>query len=325
MREPGDVGAGMAAATGMALVGTMAAVSTTVTAYPVLTGQALRYAIAAAVLLPLAVRAAGTPPKGAREWALLLALAASGLAGFNYCLVEAVKTASPATVGAVLGCSPVVISVIGPLAQGRRPSRRLVLAALTVSAGAALASGFGGGDLRGLAYALGALAGEALFSLLAVPLLPRLGAVRLSAYSVGLAVPLLAGAALLTGESFRLPTPTEAAAFGYIGLVITVVAFLLWYRALGRLGADRAAPYGGLIAVAAVAATAVIGRGLPTAAEVTGCLLVAAGVTCGAIRSGRPFTLRRPAERDVRGMRWRNSSTPSCFPWGRTPRRSTGS
>ncbi|ROO82814.1 drug/metabolite transporter (DMT)-like permease [Actinocorallia herbida] len=325
MRRNTDLGAGAGAATGMTLVGTMAAVSATVTAYPVLIGQALRYGVAAAVLLPLAARAAGAPPKGAREWALLVALAASGLAGFNYCLVEAVRTASPATVGAVLGCAPLVISVAGPLVQGRRPSRRLVGAALTVSAGAALASGFGGGGLRGLAYAVGALTGEVLFSLLAVPLLPRLGAVRLSAYSVALAVPLLAAAALVSGESFRAPTPAEGAALAYIGLVITVVAFLLWYRALGRLGADRAAPYGGLIAVSAAATTAVIGAGVPSAAEIAGCLLVAVGVTCAAIPPGGPFTLRRPAERDVRGMRWPISYTPSCFRWGRTPRRNTGS
>ncbi|GAB2813026.1 DMT family transporter [Actinocorallia aurea] len=313
------------AAAGMVLVGTMAAVSATVTAYPVLMGQALRYGVAAAVLLPLAARAQGSPPKGAREWALLVALAASGLAGFNYCLVEAVRTASAATVGAVLGCAPLVISVAAPLVQRRRPSRRIVGAALIVSAGAALAGGLGGGDLRGLSYALGALAGEVLFSLLAVPLLPRLGAVRLSAYAVAAAVPLLAGAALLTGESFRVPSFAEGAALLYIGLVITVVAFLLWYRALGRLGADRAAPYGGLIAVSAAVSTAVVGAGLPSAAEIAGCLLVAVGVTCGAIRPGRPFTLRRPAERDVRGMRWPISYTPNCFPWGRTPRRSTGS
>ncbi|MCD0447892.1 DMT family transporter [Actinocorallia sp. API 0066] len=322
----GDTWRGNAeAAGGMTLVGTMAGVSALLTAYPVLTGQVLRYGIAAAVLLPLVRRFQGAPPKGAREWLLLLCLAATGLAGFNYCLLEAVRTTSPATVGAVVGCAPVVISIAGPLLQGRRPSRKIVVAALVVSAGAALAGGLGGGDLRGLAWALGALAGEVMFSLLAVPLLPRMGAVRLSAYAVTLAVPLLAVAALVAGESFRPPTAAEGAALAYIGLVITVVAFLAWYDALGRISADRAALFGGLIPVSAAVTTALLGRGLPTAAEAAGCLLVAVGVTCGAIPSGRPLTLRPPAERDVRGMRWPSSSTPNCFRWGRTPRRSTGS
>jgi hypothetical protein len=43
----------------MTLVGTLTAVSATIGRYPVFAGQAIRYAIAAAALLPLAARQSG--------------------------------------------------------------------------------------------------------------------------------------------------------------------------------------------------------------------------------------------------------------------------
>lgn len=280
--------AGAAGAT--VLVGTLMAVSATIGDYPLFTGQAIRYALAALILLPLVLR---TPvwPRGAREWGLLGALAATGLVGFNYCLVEAARTADPATVGAVVGASPVILALAGPLAGGYRPSARVAGCALLVAAGAVLANGFGDGDLRGLLFSLGALAGEVLFSLLAVPLLPRLGAVRVSAYSVVLAVPLLLTAVLVSGEALRFPTPSEGAAFAYLGVVITALTFLVWFDALGRLGPDRAGLFAGLIPVSAALTGTVLGLGAPSAGQLAGCLLVGLGVTCGAIPPGRRFTL----------------------------------
>ncbi|MFF9691197.1 hypothetical protein [Streptomyces sp. NPDC014623] len=44
-----------------------------------------------------------------------------------------------------------------------------------VTLGAAVAAGFGDGGLHGVLLSLGALVGEAAFSLLALPLLPGLG------------------------------------------------------------------------------------------------------------------------------------------------------
>ncbi|MEO3782481.1 DMT family transporter [Actinocorallia sp. B10E7] len=271
------------AACSMVLIGTLMAVSATIGDYPLFTGQAIRYGLAALILLPLLLRAP-VLPRGIREWGLLTALAATGLVGFNYCLVEASRSADPATVGAVVGASPVVLAVAGPLIGGYRPSTRVIGCALVVAAGAALANGLGDGDPRGLLFSLGALGGEVLFSLLAVPLLPRLGPLRVSVYSTLLALPLLLAAALLTGESPRLPTPAEGTAFAYVGVVITAGTFLLWFDALGRLGPDRAALFGGLIPVSAAATGVVLGLGAPAPGQLLGCLLVAVGVTCGVRR-----------------------------------------
>lgn len=287
------------AATAMSAVGTLTAVSATIAGYPVYGGQALRYAVAAVILIGVArLRGPRAVPAARWEWPLLVALAATGLAGFNVCIVEATHHTSPATIGTVVGSVPVVLAVVAPLMDARRPAARTVVAAAVVTAGAGVASGLGGGSLTGLLLALGALAGEVCFSLLAIPLLPRLGAVRVSAYSAAIAAPMLLAAGLVTGghTMLRVPTGDEAAGLAYLTLVVTVGAFLLWYDALGRIGADRAGLFAGLIPVAAIVTTMVLGLRTPDMAELAGALLVGLGVVTGLRRSAdRPFAVAAPA------------------------------
>ncbi|WP_433467258.1 DMT family transporter [Spirillospora sp. CA-128828] len=276
----GMAGAGSA----MFLVGTLTAVSATISGYPVFGGQAVRYAVAALVLLAVARLAGGAAPRpSARDWLLLAALAATGLVAFNVCIVAATRDTSPATIGTVIATVPVVLALAGPLLEGRRPAPALLLSACVVAAGAALASGFGGGSARGLLLSLGALAGEVCFSLLAVPLLPRLGPLRVSAYSAALAAPMLVAVGLVTDGTalLRVPTAAELAGFAYLSVVVTTIAFLLWYDAIGRLGADRAGLFAGLIPVSAVITTVALGLGRPGAADLAGAALVAAGVVLG--------------------------------------------
>src|SRR6266511_1673674 len=169
------------------------------------------------------------------------------------------------------------------------PTPRLVGAATVVVAGAALVEGGGHADAAGLGYALGALAGEAAFSLLAAPLLPRLGPVRVSAWTCALAVPMLLGSAVVAGEPrrWRVPLPGEVAALAYLGLVLTVLAFLAWYAGLARLGVERAGMCFGLMPVAALTATAVFDGRVPPVAQVAGVLLVGAGLSAGLMAKPR--------------------------------------
>lgn len=287
------------AAVTMTIVGTLTAVSATISRYPVYGGQALRYAVAAVILLGVArLRGRRTAPAARWEWPLLATLAATGLAAFNVCIVEGTRYTSPATIGTVVGSVPIVLAIAAPLIDGRRPTFRIVAAAVVVTAGAGIANGLGGGSLPGLLLALGALAGEVCFSLLALPLLPRLGAVRVSAYSAAAAVPMLLATGLVVdGRSvLRVPSWDEAAGLGYLSLVVTAGAFILWYDALGRIGADRAGLFAGLIPISAVATTMVLGLRTPGRAELAGALLVGLGVVTGLRRSAdRPLAVAAPA------------------------------
>src|SRR5918997_2415775 len=93
---------------GMVLVGSSVSVSQLLVDYPTMTGQAMRYALAALALAALAralpTFGAGSAPRPrptGRELAILTALAATGLAAFNACIMIALRHADAAVVGTV--------------------------------------------------------------------------------------------------------------------------------------------------------------------------------------------------------------------------------
>lgn len=270
----------------MAIVGSSVAVSGTLTRYPLYLGQAGRYA-AATLLLGLLLRRQHTAAPRLRpaELTRLLALALTGLVGFNACLIEGAKHADPSTLGVVVGATPLVLAVLAPVLDGRRPSPRVVGAAGIVVLGVVLVEGLGATTPLGTLYAVGALAGEVLFSLLAASLLPRLGPLRLSTWVCAAAVPLLLVIGVGRGERVQTPSGSELAALAWMALMVTVVAFLTWYSALGRLGVERAAVFPGLIPVSALASAVVIGTGRFTVVGAIGAALVTVGVVVG-VRSG---------------------------------------
>lgn len=264
----------------MTVLGSSVAISRSIVAYPTLTGQTLRYAVAATILALLGRR--GRPVRR-MDLLRLVALSATGLVGFNVCLLAALRHAEAAVVGTIVGCAPLVLAIVGPLSHRTRPAARLVLASAVVVAGAALVEGTGRGDRTGLLAAAGTLAGEVLFSLLAAPLLPRLGPVRVSAWTCALAVPMLGISAVVVGERPRVPTVAEAVGFGYLALVLTVGAFLLWYAGLHRLGVARAGMFVGVLPVSTLAAAALLDGRLPRPAQVVGVLIVAVGLAVAMI------------------------------------------
>lgn len=265
-------------------VGTSAAVAPLLHNYPVYGGQALRYAVGAAVLLAIMkVRGLRHLPLQVRDVVLIVCLAATGSAAFNVFLVEGTRYADPAMVATIVAAVPILLALIGPLMHRQPPQLRLVVAAVIVTAGAGLVAGLGHASWQGVLLSIGALACEAAFSLLAVPLLPRLGAVRVSAYSALAAVPLLAVAGLLfqQGEVVRVPTGAETAALLYLAVVVTALAFFCWYSALPKLGADRAGLFSGFIPMGALVSSIVLGTGDPGWFEVAGITVVIVGLLVG--------------------------------------------
>jgi drug/metabolite transporter (DMT)-like permease len=182
---------------------------------------------------------------------------------------------------------PVVLAVVGPLVAGERLSGRVVGAAVFVTAGVAAVQW---GDPRfsglGLLFALGALACEAAFSLLAVPLLGRLRPIGVATYASALAVPMLLAAAIVAdgGGAFVAPRADDAAALAYLAVVVTAAAFVAWYSAIDRVGAARAGLFAGLVPIAALATLAGMGLTLVTPVRLAGALVVCGGVLLGVSR-----------------------------------------
>ena len=262
-------------------VGASIAVTPVIADFPVYAGQAGRYALAAVVLtlaLPvLDPGRAGIRPDP-RQLARLVIAAATGSAGFNILLVLATRHADPAAIGAVVGASPLVLAVLGSPRGSRRPQRGVLLGAVLATGGVVVLQGTGHSSPTGLLLATGVLACEVAFTLVAAPLLGTLGPFRVSVWSCAIAAGLLACAALLSPVPPRIPTGTEGATLLYQGLVMTAVAFVLWYRGVARLGSDRAGVTMAAAPVAAVVVAAVAGTGRLTVATALGAGAVALGI-----------------------------------------------
>ncbi|GII93166.1 membrane protein [Sinosporangium siamense] len=264
----------------MFLVGTLAPVSDLIKEFPVYGGQALRYAAGAAVLFVVCmVMRLPFVRLTLRELGLLVALTTLGLVLFSVSIVEAARYGGATLVGTLLGATPLMLA----LASGRRPSPRLLLGASAVGAGTVVATGLGTGGPIALAWAVTTLICEVSFSLLAVTLLPKLGPIRTSAYATALAVPmfLIIGWVAHGTAMMRMPTVSEVLGFGYISILVTVFAFLLWYSALQRLGTGKAGLFAGLIPIGTMITAMVVGLGMPTIGEWGGAVLVVAGIVIG--------------------------------------------
>ncbi|MFD9407518.1 EamA family transporter [Streptomyces sp. NPDC059989] len=302
MRTPStalrDLAPGIA---GMALVGSSVTVSRSLVDAPLFAVQAARYAAAALILLALA-RAAKVPvlrPRG-REWLWLAGIAATGLVLFNVAVVRGVAHAEPAVIAVAVASVPILLGLIGPFLEGRRPSRRVLLAAPVVVAGAVLVEGTGRTDAAGVAWAALALGCEAGFTLLAVPVLRRHGPWGVSVHAVWMGAVMLAVLTVcVEGPSAVLEIGARQwAAAAYLAVMVTAVAFLLWYRTVAAVGSGRAGLLTGIAPLAAAGAGAFTGGGVPAPAVWLGLAVVIAGLAAGLRQARRPpvkVPVRTPA------------------------------
>lgn len=228
-----------AAVTAMVAVGSAVTLSDGLVGYPVFGAQAMRYALAAAVLVA-GLRATGRAlpiPRG-RDWIWLVLLAATGQGLYNVAFVGGVVHAEPAAIAVVVGLVPVVLTLAEAIRRRARPP-------------ASMLAGAGSSSLAPAAAQLGVLA------------------------------------VITKGPAaFPAPSADTVEAIVYIAVVVTAVAFALWYLAVQRLGASRAGLFAGLIPIAATMSG--LGAGLTTISlsVLGGAVLVGAGIATA---------LRRPS------------------------------
>jgi drug/metabolite transporter (DMT)-like permease len=284
----------------MTCVGSSVAVSTAIVDAPLFTVQAVRYALAA-VVLALVARVTGRwlPRPRGREWVWLGGVSLTGLVLFNVGVVRGVEHAEPAVIGVAVAAVPLVLAVVGPVAAGRHPSGAVVVGAAVVTVGAALVSGGGRTDLAGLGWAGVVLGGEVAFTLLAVPVLGRLGPWAVALHTVWIAaVALVVLGVVVDGPGAVATLDTgDLLAAAHLAAVVTALAFVLWYTAVSRIGADRAGLFTGVVPVTAAVGGVLLGAGWPAVPVWAGMSLVAAGLAVGfSVRVRTP----RPAKHPIR-------------------------
>jgi drug/metabolite transporter (DMT)-like permease len=261
----------------MCFVGGSVAVSGVLHDAPFLTAQALRYGIAFALLLVWVrcTRRRLHRPRGA-EWAWLTAVAICGLVLFNVALVYGSQHAEPAVLAVAVACVPIALALTDP-------NVRILTASAVVSVGAVAVQGVGRCDTTGMLWALVVFGCEIAFTLLALPVLGRHGPEGVSVHTTWLAAGLFAilGLAIEGPAAAASLNVGDMAAIGYLALVVTAVAFVLWYSCVGMLGPSRAGLLTGIAPVAAAATGIALSGQIPAPGVWAGMVLIAAGLGLG--------------------------------------------
>ncbi|WP_109507275.1 DMT family transporter [Nocardioides speluncae] len=269
-----------AGAVACALVGASVPVTGMLDDYPLMGGQALRYGLGALLLLTVVrIRRQSLPVPTPRDLRALVAVVLVGQLGFNAFLLISQRYAEPGLVAAVLGGTPLVLVVLAPLLARRRPGTVALLGATIVVAGIVTLSGGGSWHGPGLALAVLTMLCEVGFTLLAIGVIERMGGLAVSTWSCLIAAGMAAVLAAL-GDGWRVPTAREAVALLVLGWCLSG-AFLLWFFAVGVLQADRAGTLVGLMPVAGLAGSVLLGAQALTVVAVAGAALVALGCMVG--------------------------------------------
>jgi drug/metabolite transporter (DMT)-like permease len=124
---------------------------------------------------------------------------------------------------------------------------------------------------------------EAAFTLLAIPVLGRLGPWGVSVHTTWIAAVIFGAIGLAhqgPAAAARLGTQ-DWLAVGYLAVAVTAAAFVMWYSSVRQLGASRAGLLTGVAPVAAAAAGVLLGAPAPRPLVWAGLAVVAAGLTLG--------------------------------------------
>ncbi len=237
--------------------------------------NAVRFAIAATSIGAVAWMSGSRRPPAR----LLLRLAALGVLGntcYQLLYIEGMARTRAGTAALIMAAVPVLTAFAGHLLLHERLRWKDIAGLAMSTVGLALVVGGDAvafrGALLGNALMLGAAVLWTAYTIAAKPLVDVLGPRATTAWTMGLgAIPLLVVCApSVAAQRWSAVTPAAWAAAVFSSLIALVLAYLIWYRGVARLGATRTAFYSNFSpAVALLAAWPLLGE-VPTAWQMLG-------------------------------------------------------
>jgi len=239
--------------------------------------NAVRFLLAA-VTVAVFAWAAGARRPTARQLVRLSLLGVLGNTFYQWCYIEGMARTRAGNAALIMAAVPVLTAVTSHLMGHERLRVRDVLGLFLSSAGiAVLVLGSGAavglaGPVTGDLLMLAAVVFWTAYTILAKPLVDSVGPTVTTAWTMCLgAIPLLAicaPAALAQRWSAVTPAAWAGAVFSSVGSL--VVAYLIWYRGVERLGATRTAFYSNFSPVVTLAAAWPLLGEVPTPWQVVG-------------------------------------------------------
>ncbi|HEY7364246.1 MAG TPA: DMT family transporter [Methylomirabilota bacterium] len=281
----------------MAIVGSSVVVGKLVVAtVPVFLIGGLRFALAALILLPMIlISEQGVPRLSRRDLGVLVLQAFTGIFLFNTLLLYGLTFSSAAESGIVTSTTPAVVAVLSVLLL-REPWTRARALGVALAVAGLLAINLGGssGAERGPRPGLGnllvfaAVVAEGLFVVCSRVLAQRLSPLVVATGISVLGLLMFAPFAVHDARRVSLAHlgASEWMAIGYYGVVVTVLAFLLWARGIARVPASTAAVFTGVLPVSAVTLSYLVLGERVLASHLVGAACVIAGIVLVAREGG---------------------------------------
>ncbi len=246
--------------------------------------NALRMTLGCVVLLVLAMWRPGKRPSPADLRRLLL-LGVLGHCIYQVLFISGIARTRAGTASLVIAASPAMVALVARMfGHDKLPLRAVAGIGLSI-AGVFLVLGGtmsdeGAGHVTGDLMILAAVACWAFYTNWLVELTQRVDAVQVAAWTlVGGVVPLgLIAAPALLRVDWTAVTPLTWLSVFYSGVMAMVVAYLLWYRGVHRIGPTRTSMYGNLQPIVAVAVAWVVLGEVPTLFQGAGAATVIGGL-----------------------------------------------
>ena len=253
---------------------------------PPLAYNGVRIVLAAVALTAIAAVWGGALPSR-RDLLALLALGALGNGIYQVLFIEGLARTRAGEAALVVGASPALMAMFGRMRGVEQISRRGILGiALSMFGvglivfGRAAASSAHGGSLRGDLLVLCGSVCWAVYTVLLMPYTSRLSGWWVTALTIvgGSVIITTAGAQDIATVRWGQVAPRVWGAILYSGLGALVVAYILWYYGVRRLGPTRTALYGNLQPlIALIVAWLTLGE-VPTAWQGMGAATIVSGV-----------------------------------------------
>lgn len=262
-------------AAGMAVFGSGTPISKIVTdAFPVFIASGARMVLAALALLPLVLwqrrgRSDSEPSIAAlskADWARLAAIAAGGMFGFSVFMLYGMKEVSGTVGGIVMATTPAVTATGAVIFLHDRLDRWTSLA-IGAAVGGVVAinlggdpGGSGGDVLLGSSLILGAVCGEAAYTLIGKRMTASLSPpeVALTASAMAAVLFVVPAAAEIDSLDVEGVAATDWLALLWWGIGTMGLGSLLWWRGVGRVSGTTASAFMGVMPISAVALSYVL-------------------------------------------------------------------
>jgi len=215
------------------------------------------------ILAPLLLKKEkGFPAIRKQDWVILFFQSLAGIFLFGIFLLYGLKFTTAAEAGVITSTTPAMVGLISFLFLKEKLTwnNGLGLALAIMGIMALNAAGTTAGVERGLnpwlgnLLIFGAVVGEALFITLGKVISGRMSPLAVSTIVSLLGLLMFLPPAIYEGLSFDFAALNliDWLLILYFGLVVTVVAFILWYFALAQVPASTAAVFSGVLPISAV-------------------------------------------------------------------------